>query len=101
MGYLYAFLAELCCASIFKHKTDDKCYGQLGCNITIDLDVTMNASTKFVVTAITTKLVVTGVTMKLVLTAVTTSNITAIMMKLDVLVYFSESRHLKGEQNSC
>ena len=27
-------LAELCCASICKHKTDDKCYNQLGCNIT-------------------------------------------------------------------
>ena len=32
MRYVYTFLAELCCANIYKHETEDKCYGQLGCN---------------------------------------------------------------------
>ena len=64
MRYSYTSLTELCCASICKHETDDKCYNQLitsnqiGCN-----NVSYN---KFVVTAVTTKLVLTAVTTNLV-----------------------------------
>ena len=42
-------------------QTDDKCYDQLGRNITTNLAVTLHpraVTTKFVVTAVTTKLVV-------------------------------------------
>ena len=34
MRYVYTFLAELCCASIYKHETDNEYYNKLGCNIT-------------------------------------------------------------------
>ena len=33
MRYLFNFPAELRCASVYKHETDDKCNGQLDCSI--------------------------------------------------------------------
>ena len=64
MRFLYTFLPELCCASIPKHETDDKCYDQLGCN--------NDCYNEFVVTTVTMMLVITAIITNLVITAVTT-----------------------------
>ena len=49
--YLHTCLVQLCCARIGKYETDDKCYDQLGRNITTYLVLTRRpkvVTTKFV-----------------------------------------------------